>query len=277
MLRSYSPGDYWNRIASTFGHSDEWGYAPILHPDAPAWFNLTIDRLQRRSWHRAVVSCGIHRGSRVLDVGCGTGRWLRRYSAMGLSAVGVDATPEMLARAAEMGTASELILAPAQHLPFENGCFDFVSAVTVVQHVSPSDQPKIIGEMARILRPGGRLLLIELIRGSGPHIFPRRLSDWCKQADTAGLMLESCEGQEFLLFDRAFVSLIQAGRRIIRRKAESPALPAQVEPGKPLSFAKRAYWSARRVTCTLSEWVEPAASLLCPKQWATHGLFLFRK
>lgn len=276
MSRSYSPAEYWNAVASRYGRADDDALAAILHPGAPAWFNLAIDRMQNAAWQRALRSCAPRSDAKILDIGCGTGRWLRRYCEAGFTAIGIDATQHMLQRANELGTHSPLIIAPAQYLPFRDGTFDLVSSVTVVQHVIPADQPKILHEMARILRPGGHLLFLELIRGAGPHIFPHSLASWRKIAESAGLMLETFRGQEFLLFDRAFTGGIQILRGILRGPAPSQ-LPSQSQASGGPSLPHRVYWSARHLTCKLSEWVEPAAEAVCPSSWATHGLFLFRK
>jgi SAM-dependent methyltransferase len=250
----------------------------VLHPDAPPWFNTLIDRLQESAWSDGLQSCALEDHSRVLDVGCGTGRWLRRYLRRNVVPVGVDATQRMLQQAAANGVECQLVVGCAQSLPFGDGVFDLVSAVTVIQHIPPADQGTALKEMARVLRPGGHLLLLELIRGQGPHIFPRRPSDWIKQASSRGLSLVGWRGQEFLVLDRVFVQIVQAVRGLAGNKA-GPSLPGRAPGGmtKPVSTARLVYWAIRRCTCKLSEWLEPVAQKVCPGEWATHALLVFKK
>src|SRR5205807_1734315 len=92
----YSPKDYWTELAQSFDSADVSGLAPILHPGAPGWFNQVIDNVQLRAVRRALSTASIPPGARFLDVGCGTGRWMRRYRDLGFSPVGVDATIGML-------------------------------------------------------------------------------------------------------------------------------------------------------------------------------------
>jgi hypothetical protein len=140
------------------------------------------------------------------------------------------------------------------------------------------DQGDALKEMARVLQPGGHLLLLELIRGQGPHIFSRRPSDWIKQASLAGLSLVGWRGQEYLVLDRVFVQIVQAVRGLAGNNA-GPSLPVRAPVGKakPVSTARLAYWAIRRCTCTLSEWLEPLVENVCPNEWATHALFIFKK
>jgi len=274
----YSWREYWEGLAASYGHSDAQGFSAVLHPDAPAWFNTLIDRLQESAWREGLKSCGLQDHSRVLDVGCGTGRWLRRYLQRNMVPVGVDATQGMLQNAAASGVECQLVVGYAQSLPFGDGVFDLVSAVTVIQHIPPMDQADALKEMARVLRPGGHLLLLELIRGQGPHIFPRRPSDWIEQASLGGLSLAGWHGQEYLVLDRAFVQIVEAVRSLTGNKA-GPSLPGRAPAGKakPVSTARLVYWAIRRCTCKLSEWLEPVVQKACPGEWATHALFIFKK
>jgi ubiquinone/menaquinone biosynthesis C-methylase UbiE len=276
----YSWKEYWAGIAGSYGWADPEGFSAVLHPDAPRWFNATIDRLQEQTWRWGLQRCGLLEHSRVLDVGCGTGRWLHRYLQEKVCPVGLDATHAMLRRAADGGLICPLVISRAQCLPFREGVFDLVSAVTVIQHIPPADQRDAIREMARVLRPGGHLLLLDLIRGKGPHIFPRRPEGWIEEAGSAGLSLISWTGQEYLLFDRAFVKVVQTVRKLTGHSSRA-ILPGRasssVEVAQPKSGGRALYWALRKITCKLSAWIEPLARKGCPREWATHGLFIFQK
>src|SRR5712672_1974823 len=123
----YSPKEYWAGLAEQFDSLASTGLAPILHPGAPAWFNEAIDHIQFRALQRAVAIAKLSPGARFLDVGCGTGRWVRRYRELGFSPVGVDATIGMLRIARSHRTTCPLAAGLAYNLPFRNSVFDCVS------------------------------------------------------------------------------------------------------------------------------------------------------
>lgn len=109
---------------------------------------------------------------RILEVAIGTGRSLPFYPA-GADIVGVDLTPGMLEiarqRARGLGLDVELVTGDAEKLPFDGAAFD-----TVVCELGLCSIPRpgvAIGEMARVLKPGGTLLLLDHIGSSWPPIW----------------------------------------------------------------------------------------------------------
>jgi ubiquinone/menaquinone biosynthesis C-methylase UbiE len=99
----------------------------------------------------------------ALDVGCGTGFFALLLAGLGHRPVGVDLADAMLARAREKAAVAGLDVdfrsADAEHLPFADGSFDLV----IERHViwTLPDPPRALAEWARVLRPGGRLVLVE--------------------------------------------------------------------------------------------------------------------
>jgi len=269
---AYCPKEYWTGVAHGKASGDATGFAPVLHPDAPAWFNRLIDGLQFQAVRRALKVGDVREGMCILDVGCGTGRWLRRYRQMGLHAMGVDATLPMLRLALERGTEAPLAAGQAQRLPFADGGFDCVSDITVVQHIPTDLQTDALGEMVRVLKPGGRLILMELIRGDGLHVFPRNPQDWIEQVASRGARLLGWFGQEFLVLDRLFV---RAARAIAPGRGSAGLSSEHQSERAPL--ARRTYWAIRHVTAPLSGWIDPAVAKVIPGKMATHGVFVFRK
>lgn len=101
----------------------------------------------------------------ALDFGCGTGLW-RDFFRAGRY-VGLDQNPEMIAGARQRwaGDDAEFVLCPdladGARMPFEDGTFDVVCCIAVLQHNYDSDKQKVLDEIRRVLRPGGRLLMYE--------------------------------------------------------------------------------------------------------------------
>jgi malonyl-CoA O-methyltransferase len=93
--------------------------------------------------------------ARVVDAGCGTGRWLLELRARGAVALGFDFSPEMLAKAA----AKRLPVAAAdlRNLPLPSRCADIVLCALSIGHVP--DAGVAMQELARLVKPGGSLLL----------------------------------------------------------------------------------------------------------------------
>ena len=105
-------------------------------------------------------------GLLVLDVGCGDGALGSVLARRTARVTGLDADARMLAaarqRAQEDKIWLELVRGEAEALPFADGTFDRIVAVTVLCFVG--DARRAIGEMARVLRPGGKVVIGELGR-----------------------------------------------------------------------------------------------------------------
>ena len=92
---------------------------------------------------------------RILDVGCGTGANLKMLAAHGRTE-GVDISPQAVEFCRQRGLDS-VKLGAIEHLPYENGSFDLVTALDVIEHLD--DDVAGLREMRRVLRPDGRVLL----------------------------------------------------------------------------------------------------------------------
>jgi SAM-dependent methyltransferase len=123
------------------GNAGDFGRRWVM--DAPM-----LDRVRRRPYRRA------------LDVGCGEGRFCRMLNAEGVATVGIDPTQGLIDHARRRDPDGDYRVEAAERLGFEDGAFDLV--VSYLSLIDIPDVKAAIAEMARVLAPGGTLLIANL-------------------------------------------------------------------------------------------------------------------
>lgn len=157
------PASYWEQRARRFASQGE-GLAAVCSYGMPQFYNRMIQLTQRRAlrpWLRVPA------GTRVLDVGCGVGRWSRWLATRGALVHGIDLSPTMISIARQRAQAAGL--AARCHFAVQDLVrlqmperFDLVLAVTVLQHIlDPLELRSAVERMTACLAPGGRMLLLE--------------------------------------------------------------------------------------------------------------------
>lgn len=161
--------------------------APITQGRTIRWashYDLVVKLLTlgRESTLRSqtIRQAAISRGQTVLDVGCGTGTLalLAKAEVGDLGRVnGIDASPEMIAvaqqKAHQQKREVDFQTGVIEALPFADGTFDVVLSSLMFHHLPPDLKQRGLAEIYRVLKPGGRVLIVDMTR---PTTLPQRLT-----------------------------------------------------------------------------------------------------
>lgn len=135
--------------------------------DLVAWV-LTLGR-ERRFREHLVDLARLDAGDSVLDVGCGTGALAmaaKTRVGAGAQVCGVDPSPQMIARARRKAARREVDVrfetAAVEALPFPYAAFDAVLSTLMLHHLTDDGRREGIGEIARVLAPGGTFLAVDI-------------------------------------------------------------------------------------------------------------------
>jgi ubiquinone/menaquinone biosynthesis C-methylase UbiE len=143
----------------------------------------------------------------ALDAACGTGRHTRRLVERGHEVIGVDATPEMLARARDAVLDADFRHGDLSDLPLEDASADLVVCALALEHVEELARP--VTELARVARRGGRVIISDIhpvlsalggaaffraSDGSSAYVrgYPHSHADYLDAFGAAGLALRRC-------------------------------------------------------------------------------------
>ena len=172
-LPPHSPLERYYRRDASKSHDDRRAFVTELF-DKTAPHYERINRILSFGWglkyrQDALERAGLRPGMRVLDVGVGTGLTARaalNATDRSASVIGLDPSLGMLHEARSLETA--LVRALAEQLPVARASFDFLTMGYALRHVA--DLKATFQEYIRVLRPGGRLLILEMTRPSGSGV-----------------------------------------------------------------------------------------------------------
>jgi SAM-dependent methyltransferase len=178
--------------------ADLWGeraadWAELLEKEDRPWlgpaYELVLDRL-------------VSAGTRLLDVGCGSGRFCVLAAARGARVAGIDATPELLAIARERNPDADLRHGDLQFLPWDDGTFDVVTGFNAFFYAA--DIVAAFREAARVLAPGGHVALTAFGR-------PERCESTAALAYLAPMLPEFAVEEDELPLEPAGLAAVDAG------------------------------------------------------------------
>lgn len=162
----------------------------------------------------------------ICDLGCGPGQIARYLRARGAATLGVDLSPQMVAEAARLNPAIPFHQGDMLSLPDADGAWGGIAAFYCIIHIPREQVAAALGEMRRVLRPGGTLLLTFHV---GDRV--QRVEQWWdKQVDLDFMFYRSDEMEAWLR---------QAGFELVQTLERDPN-PAVEKP------TRRSYIFARR-------------------------------
>ena len=97
---------------------------------------------------------------KILDVGCGTGKLVKYLQNHKIDAYGVDNSKIALKAARQKNKVKNLSLASATKLPFKNAAFDFLCAISTIEHLNKNDSREFLKEARRVLKKNGHLFMV---------------------------------------------------------------------------------------------------------------------
>lgn len=150
------------RLASERLHREIEHHRAVADQDVERIWGWASPAGRRRADRRAALFAAygaISPGTRVLEVGCGTGEFTSRIAPCGADLVALDLSAELLTRArAKVSTGARFVRGDAQRLPFSDASFDVVYGCSILHHLDPESA---LREVRRVLRFGGRLAFSE--------------------------------------------------------------------------------------------------------------------
>jgi SAM-dependent methyltransferase len=170
--------------------TDPEGWAELAEPHNQPLFEALLD------------ATATGPGTRLLDIGCGSGLLMSLAAARGATLAGVDVSPGLLEVAAARLPGADLWLADMQRLPFADAAFDAVTAVNAIQFAA--DPLTALTEAARVCRPGGLIGVAafsdpDRVQSTAVHLAMAALSPPEREAEHAPYALSSPGGIEAAL------------------------------------------------------------------------------
>jgi SAM-dependent methyltransferase len=238
---------------------------PVCIPDGSAGVNRLYDFAHRLGMRSIFSGLGDLAGKRVLDIGCGRGRWSKEFAARGALVTGIDFSSDAIGlNRRDMPGCTFECMSVLELDRLEPGSFDIVNSVTVIQHVPRDSHEKIFNDIHTLLSKDGTFCMLESIynpiggggsdHADGEYTFFWTRDAWIDLAEGSGFELETLKGCLYLPLMRLYERWIEGG-------------------GKGRGVGRRLL----REIFTYLSFPAEAVSVFLPDRFATHEAFIFTR
>jgi SAM-dependent methyltransferase len=131
-------------------------HGPLWGARAADWARYTAP-VSAPAWEAVAAATGIQTGTRVLDVGCGSGEFCRLAASRGASVSGIDASEALIGLARRLVPDADLRVGAIESLPWPDDAFDVVTGFNAFQFAG--DAVRALAEAARVTRPAGQVAI----------------------------------------------------------------------------------------------------------------------
>lgn len=269
--------EYFNKIDII---KDPQGLSNVCYNNAPLWFNKMIAKFQARAFEFALKNVGEVSGKEVLEIGCGTGRWVRLLTNLGGKVTGIDIQKNVIERNRTLIKNAKFIYGDFLTCELPEERFEIIISITVLQHLPYESQISAIRKIYRLLKKGGHIIILENCKDIGLHVFSNSINEWINKFSECGFKCVYTKGYGYHLLLYFLLSVQRKIASFINKREKMNELTPRDYCSHITSkggLLKRIYWNLiLRPAVYISYPLEYVFEKF-PDRFAKHTCLVFQK
>tara|TARA_Y100001970_G_C14215893_1_gene849618 strand:- start:1134 stop:1985 length:852 start_codon:yes stop_codon:yes gene_type:complete len=272
--------DYWNKRTNNILNKkpDIDDISLSFYKGFPLWFNKLVARIKDKTLMKLLKHIHPIDKLSVLDIGCGSGRYVKILSDLGANVTGIDISRSIIERCKHKFPNITFFNSSLQKFDQELYKFDLILSSTTLQHIPDNEKKVAFKKISRLLKDSGSLLIIENQLDHSEHIQGLSAKNWANLGKEAGLVpriIIPSDHRHLIILTFKVINIIDYFLSLkflnLHKKTESKNIYSNQ------SFKGLAFLSVLRVSVFFSYFFEPIFQRLLPISLARHVGILFEK
>ncbi len=181
--------NYWNKrnrnILKNNPEVDDLSLS--FYSGAPIWFNRLVARNKDKSLSKLLHPILPINDLKILDIGCGSGRYIKLLSDLGGNVTGIDIAQDIIKRCKKKFPSNSFYAVSILEIDSSLDNFDLIISSTILQHIKDEEKEKAFKNIFYLMKNGGSLLIIENQSDRSNHIHGISYKRWIELGENVGL------------------------------------------------------------------------------------------
>ena len=182
--------DYWNKRTNNIldKKPDIDDISLSFYKGFPLWFNKLVARIKDNTLKKLLKHVLPIDNLNVLDIGCGSGRYVKILSDLGAKVTGIDISKRIIDRCKHNYPNIQFFNSSLQNFKFNSDKFDLILSSTTLQHIPDNEKKEAFKKISNLLNDKGSLLIIENQIDRSEHIQGLPVKNWTRLGKEASLV-----------------------------------------------------------------------------------------